>query len=222
MNKVQNINLGGVHFIMNDDAYKKLNEYLNAVSNHFAGSSGQDEIIQDIEIRMAEIFHEHLQGKTIVDMDVLDKAIERLGRPEQFEADEEYATAEESEDKSRTSYEDNTRQEKAYRYSVGKKLFRDPDNQVIAGVCGGLSAYFGINDPVWLRILFVLLLFAGFSSGILYIILWIIMPKARTASDRLAMRGEEINIRSIGNKIEEEINDLGKKFEDMSSDWKKK
>src|SRR5699024_11194484 len=94
-----------------------------------------------------------------------------------------------------------------------RKLFRDKDNKVIAGVASGLAAYFGVDNPVWIRLLFVLLMFGGMSGGLIYVVLWILMPTARTAADRLAMKGEPINISSIARIIEEEITGLGKKFE---------
>lgn len=213
MNKVENINLGGVPFIINQDAYNRLYSYLEAVKIYFADSSGRDEIMEDIEIRIAEIFNERLQGRQIVDNAMVDNAISRLGRPEQFEDTD----TEQGESFSASANDDNARRSsgnfKEKEYTVGRKLFRDKDNKVIAGVASGLAAYFGVDNPVWIRLLFVLLMFGGMSGGLIYVVLWILMPTARTAADRLAMKGEPINISSIARIIEEEITGLGKKFE---------
>ena len=90
----------------------------------------------------------------------------------------------------------------------GKKLMRDPDEKLLGGVCSGLSAYFGIEDPIWVRLIMAGLIFGmGVGFG-LYIILWIVMPDALTASDRLAMRGEDINIQNIGQEMENGIENL--------------
>lgn len=226
MRKVENINLGGIPFIINYDAYEKLENYLDAVRSQFSDSSGQEEIMQDIEIRMAEIFNEKLQSKKIVDMNILDEAISMMGTPDQFDMDSSYDTSSEESSGSKQDHKQkkSSKSKRSFtsegEYSVGKKLFRDPENEMIAGVCSGLSAYFGISDPIWMRILFVILLIGGFSGGIIYIILWILMPEAKTSSDRLAMKGKDINISSIATSVEEELNELGKKFDKMSSDWK--
>lgn len=218
MKKVENINLGNVPFIINDDAYIKLNEYLKAVRNHFSESSGQDEIMQDIEIRISEIFQEKLGNSQIVTLKILDETIAIMGTPDQFDVNGDEDESRESEGRKESQNSHKYQEE----YNLGKRLMRDSEDKVVAGVCSGLSAYFGINDPIWLRILFVLLVIGGGSGVILYIILWILMPKAKSASDRLAMRGKDVNISSIARMVEDEINELGRKFEKMGSDWKKK
>lgn len=209
MHRVENINLGGIPFVINEDAYKMLEAYLKAVRAHFTESSMQDEIMQDIEIRMAEIFTEQLSGRHIVDMKILDEAINRLGRPEQFAPESEEPLYR----KRKTSAQyDEFQEEKETAYTVGKKLFRSPDDNIIAGVCGGFAAYFGMTEPIWIRILFVIFLISGFGL-VLYIILWAIIPKAKTAADKLAMKGKPVTFSSIGHIVEEEISDIGKKFE---------
>jgi len=101
-------------------------------------------------------------------------------------------------------------------------LYRNPDEKVLAGVCSGLSAYLGIEDPLWMRLIFVLAVF-GFGFSVLpYIILWMVVPEAVTSGDRLAMRGEAANVSNIARTVEEELQHLGKKITDISKEFKKK
>ena len=88
-----------------------------------------------------------------------------------------------------------------------KKLYRDPENSVIGGVCGGLSAYFNM-DPVIFRLLFVIFFFAGGASILVYVILWIVLPKAETAAQKLEMRGEKVNVSNLEKKIREEYDNV--------------
>ena len=103
---------------------------------------------------------------------------------------------------------------------TGKRLFRNEDEKIIGGVASGLSAYFGISDPVWIRLGFLFLAISG--VGILpYIVLWIIVPKAKTAGDKLEMRGEPVNVHSIARTVEEELTDLSERITEMTKDFGK-
>ena len=104
--------------------------------------------------------------------------------------------------------------------SHNRRLFRDPEHKVLGGVIGGLSAYYGFKSPILLRILFIALLFAFGSGPLIYIILWIVIPEAKTSSDFLAMRGEDINIDNIARTVEDGFNDLKDKFEEFGNDLK--
>jgi len=209
MKKVVNINLGGRAFTINEDAYSNLERYLKAIERHFSGSDGMEDILYDIENRMAELFVEDEKNGSIITIEKIEKVKSIMGRPEDF-GGEEY---DETETRSKTYTN--------FNYRTGKRLFRDPDDQVIAGVASGLSAYLGINDPIFLRILFVILGFSG--VGVLpYIILWIAVPAARTSSDRLSMKGEDINIDSIAKTVEDTLIDIKDKIEDFSKDLKTK
>jgi phage shock protein PspC (stress-responsive transcriptional regulator) len=221
MKQTVNINLGGHHIIIDDDAYSTLKHYLDKVELQFRNSEGSEEIIHDIEARIAELFQEELKGKEIVTMKEVEKVITIMGTPDDFEST---STAEEEKSSHRdTSRRGSGKRHHSEEYYVGKRLFRDPNDKVVGGVASGLSAYFGIADPVWMRIGFVLLTLFSAGAGIpLYIILWIIVPYAKTASDRLAMRGKPINISSIANSVEEEINDIGDRLHDFSNKMKKK
>jgi len=188
MNDIKNINLGGYPFAIDMEAYFSLEDYLNTIENHFSRSQGRAEIVSDIESRIAEIFKDRPKNLEVVTMKDVHKAISIMGTPEEFGA-----TSYDAED-----YDDIPKTE----WVFGKKLMRDPDDQIVGGVCSGLAAYFGIEDPIWMRAIIAMLIF-GMGVGVgLYIILWIIMPEAKSASDRLAMRGEDINIENIGNEME--------------------
>lgn len=209
MNKVININLGGHALTIDDDAFHSLEKYLNTLKRHFKGSVGYENIIQDIEVRMAEIITENMGGRKIATMSDVKVAMDRMGRPEQLSDDSE----------ERDSYYTESTSDKIY---TDRRLFRDPDNKVIAGVCSGLSAYFGISDPIWLRLGFIFtVLFAGF--GVLpYIILWIAVPEARTSAEKLSMHGEPVNINSIAHKIQDEVSDLSRKISDLGQELRNK
>ena len=191
MNKIYNINLGGYPFTIDDDAYQQLNQYLKTIHKHFQDAEGRDEIISDIEARIAELFNESSEGRQIVTIQDVERAIQIMGTPEEFGA--------EGMDES---------QEKKSKYRTGKRLFRDGENKIIGGVCSGVASYFGIDDPIWVRIGFVISFFAGGVAVPLYLILWAIMPEAKTAGDRLSMRGEDINVSSIARQVQDEIDNL--------------
>ena len=203
MNKIFNINLGGYPFTIDDNAYQKLNKYLSTIERHFSTSEGCEEIISDIESRIAELFNESLNGQPIVSMKDIEAAIVTMGTPEEFGAvDNEYDEPEETHKSSK-------------EYKTGKRLFRDPDTKIIGGVCSGLAAYFGIEDPLWVRLGAIAFLLMGGLAFPLYILLLIIVPKARTSADKLAMRGERIDINNIAKTIEDEIDNISDTFTEL-------
>ncbi len=211
MNKVININLGGYPFIIDEDAYAHLDTYLKTIHRHFRSSEGYDEITSDIESRLAEIFQEILDGRTIVMTKDIKETIAIMGTPEEFgaepiEDDEPVAT---SKDRKST-------------FKTGKRLFRNPEDEVIGGVCSGVAAYIGIQDPLWVRLAFVLIGISGGFGIPMYVILWAILAKAETASDRLAMRGEPINVSNIGKTIEDEIHNFSNKVSEIGGEFASK
>lgn len=197
MNKTININLAGLIFHVDEDAYNRLSSYLAALKKQFSNEKGGSEIISDIEARVAELFTEKLTAtKQVITMRDVEEVIATMGSPEDYEAenDAEYQTG--------TSSNIGADGKKRNR-----RVFRDPDNSNIGGVCGGIGAYLNV-DPLWLRLLF-LLLFFGFGTGILlYIILWIVLPEAKTTAEKLEMRGEDVNIDNIERSIREEAENL--------------
>lgn len=208
MNKIFNINLGGYPITIDEDAYHHLNKYLNTIRNHFADSEGCEDIVSDIEIRMSELLQEGMEGKTIISMKELDGIIKIMGRPEEFGADpieDDYN-------------EETTSKSKSRRIKTGKRIFRSPDDQVIAGVCSGIASYFGVADPLWIRLLFIVLVFGAGVSIILYPLLWVLLPVAKTAGDKLSMRGEPATVSNIAKTIEEELTELSVKINEISRD----
>lgn len=212
MNKTININLGGYAFTIDEDAYETANHYLNTLTRHFGGGEGAAEIMQDIESRMGELVNKKKGTRTIVSkIDILE-SIAVLGTPEELK-DVDFSESRKEEKKSDTG---------SFQLKTGKRLYRDPDDKVIGGVCSGLASYFGIQDAVWVRILFVLLALAGGASFILYAVLWSIVPEAKTVSDRLAMMGEPTNVNNIAKMVKDELEELGDKLQDKFGKKQKK
>jgi len=216
MKKIVNINLGGYPFTIDVDAYGKMESYFSSLEKYFSNYENPHEIIFDIEIRMAELFRENIGESAILACKDVDEAVKILGTPEDFSKDEISEDGETFSEK----VED---EKKSYRrradYRVGKKIFRDPKNKVIGGVCSGLATYFGIPDPIWIRLLFVVLVVSGISP-IIYVALLIIIPKAMTEADRKEMRGEPIDIDTIASSIEEEFSNITDQFQDMATSFK--
>ncbi len=315
MKKVININFQGRVIPIEETAYEILKQYIDSLRQHFAAEEGKDEIINDIEGRIAELFSGVLsKGSTCITEDNVHAVIASIGRPEDFDADLNENTNTKS-DGTSANYSDtsstytntgNVRQERLYRDenhkllggvcagvanyfgidklvvrilfvvfafafgfaiiaylilwvaipstasttigSVRKRLFRDPENKIVSGVCGGLASYFGVN--VWIpRILFLIpflsfvtswhhwgmfnfpnFLNLSFSPGtiLVYIILWLLIPEATTTSDRLEMKGEHVNLNSIKNTIQKDMEgfgerakDFGKEVGERAKDWSK-
>ena len=201
MKKTFTINISGSIFHIDEDAYEKLQVYLRSISAHFGASDEGREIIADIELRISEIFNEKLSSKDqVVTETMIDEVITIMGKLEEiFETD---------------SDEDEiiTETKQTYRR---RRLFRDPDHRVFGGVASGLSAYFGI-EVVVLRLIFVLLFFLGYGfSLLLYIILWIVVPRANTTAQKLEMKGERVNISNIEKSIKDEYQEVKENFDNM-------
>ena len=201
MNKTVTINLGGIVFHIDEDAYQKLSRYFDAIKRSLNNSSGQEEIIKDIEMRISELLSEKLlSDKHVIGLKEIDEVIAVMGQPEDY------------------IIEDDSKAESNYQaYKKSKKLYRDKDKGMIGGVAAGLSHYLGI-DVVWIRVI-LLLFFFGFGTGILaYIILWIATPEAVTTSEKLEMTGEPVTISSIEKKVREEFDSVSEKFKNVDYD----
>ena len=203
MNKTVNINIGGLFFNIDENAFQKLSRYFDAIKQSLSNSNGQEEIMKDIEIRVAELLQEkQLSDKHVVNLTDVDAVISVMGQPEDYRIDEENGAS---------SNEFSTKN------TIVKKLYRDKESSLVGGVCAGLGHYFGI-DTVWIRIfLFVLVWFWG--TGVLaYIILWIVMPEAVTTSEKLEMKGSPVNISNIEKKVREEFENVSQKFKNGEFD----
>lgn len=207
MNKTVTINLSGIIFHIDETAYEILKKYLETLKKHFEGTQGRDEIIADIESRIAEIFSQRIaEGQSAILMDDVDAVMKEMGKPEDITDDNEEAKTETG--KTETTFHDS---------ETRKRFFRNPDDKILAGVCGGVAAYFDI-DPIWLRLAFVLAVFFGGSGLLVYIILWIIIPKANTVSERMQMRGEKVNISNIEKSVKEEMEEFSKRMKDLGKE----
>ena len=203
MNKTVNINLGGMFFHIDEDAYLKLTRYFDAIKRSLNNSSGQDEIIKDIEMRVSELLTEKQKSeKHVVGLKDVDEVITVMGQPEDYIIEDE--------EKTNQSFHDNGRR--------NKKLYRDKEKGMIGGVATGLGHYFGI-EAVWIKIIFLIFVFAGFGTGILaYFVLWVVTPEAITTSEKLEMTGEPVTISNIEKKVREEIESLSDKFKNADYD----
>ncbi|WP_340112023.1 PspC domain-containing protein [Maribellus mangrovi] len=197
MKKTFTINISGTIFHIEDDAYEVLQKYLINLKNHFGSDEEGKEIIADIEARIAEIFSSKTSDdKKVITVEWVNDVIKTMGTPEDF-AEEEGEDEEES---------------IASEAKRKRRLYRDPDHRVLGGVCGGLSAYFGM-DPVILRIIFVVLFFiTSGAAGLAYLILWIAVPKARNTAQRLEMRGQEATVKNIEKSIKEEVKEVKESY----------
>ncbi len=187
MNKTVNINLAGIFFHIDENAYIKLQRYLEAIKRSFTDSQGRSEIISDIEARIAELFTERVKhDKQVIGIKEVDEVVTIMGQPEDYLVDDEI-------------FED----EPIYQNKTGsrsKKLFRDTDNSYVGGVSSGLAHYFGIN-VIWIRIIWFLLIFGAGTGIFIYILLWILVPEAVSTSDKLMMSGKKVTISNIEKKI---------------------
>jgi phage shock protein PspC (stress-responsive transcriptional regulator) len=210
MNKTVTINISGIIFHIEEDAYEKLSKYLSTIKGYFSKSDGGSEIMSDIEARIAEM----LQGKTsaikqVVLMSDVDFVMDNMGKPEEFAGDEQANT----QNTSNSDYSEYSNNE-----PIKRRLYRDGDSKVLGGVCSGIGHYFGF-DPVWLRIaLALLLVFAG-TGVLIYIILWIAIPEAKTMTEKLAMKGEKADINNISKAVKEEAEQLKKRMEKYGKEF---
>ncbi len=202
MNKIFDINLGGLPFQIDDNAYEALTIYLTTLKNHFAHTVGYEEILNDIESRLAEMFSEKIKnGSRIISIVDVDEATTIMGKPEQID-ESENVQQEQTQQKTKEAHQQPN--EHWYR----RRLYRNADDTILGGVCSGLGATLGV-DKVWIRLAFACSILLLGTGALLYIILWIIIPEAKSATEKLEMQGEPINIHNIGKQIEEDAKAFG-------------
>ena len=211
MNKTVNINLGGIFFHIDEVAYQKLKRYIDAIRRSLSDDpKGRDEIISDIELRIGELLSERVKDvRQVVSESDIDEVIGVMGQPEDYLVDEELFTEE-----TKRSYRSSSSRNK----TSGKKLFRDGDDKFLGGVASGIAYYFDV-DVIWIRIALIVAVFAGFGSGLLiYIILWILLPEAKTTADKLQMEGEPVNISNIEKRVRAEFEDASSRVRDAANE----
>ena len=186
------INLGGYSFNIDEDAYSELKRYLKNLELHFAGEESSSEILSDIETRMAELFRTKITTfKQVINIDDVNQAISVMGMPEDIS--------------------DNDRKSARDKFSSPgyHRMYRDPDNRIIGGVCSGMGAYWNI-DPVIVRIIFVALVLAGGIGALVYLILYIVIPEAKTTAQKIEMKGDPVNIHNIKEAVKQEFETVKK------------
>lgn len=198
MKKTVIVNINGIIFHIDEDAYTKLSTYLDALHKYFDSKPEGKEIVSDIESRVAELLQPLIsESKQSVTVEDIDSIIVTLGKPEDIAG---------SDDEAGMPLPGAPEQSHAESAKGTKKLYRDPDNAILGGVCSGLGAYF-LAEPVLFRLIFLVFSFSfvipflrfGFSFWwiIVYIVLWIIMPKAKTAAQKLEMRGQVVTVSNL-------------------------
>ncbi len=196
MNKIIQINLAGQAVSIDELAFSSLSKYLKSLEDHFSNTASGQEILSDIESRIAELFYNKARGgSAFITETHVAEAIALMGTPEDMDPadDAEYT---EHTDGANTTY-----------HAKSKKLFRDPEDRVLGGVCAGLAAYLHLDASI-LRIITILLIFAAGVPVILYIILWIAIPVAKTPQDRYRMHGDANTVSDIANNIRNEANSV--------------
>ncbi|WP_233164705.1 PspC domain-containing protein [Pedobacter sp. ASV28] len=191
MNKTIIINIGNSIIHIEEEAYEILMAYLNEIKYHFAKNADDFEIVKDIENRIAEMFAEILQKgqKQVIDVADVKEVIAQMGSVQDFLNEEE-----------ETAQAENLNM----HYTGIKKLYRDTDEGVVAGVCAGLGHYLNV-EARWIRLAFFLLVFLAGTGVLAYLILWIAMPRAVTRSERMEMRGEATNLYGYKRSFDEEV-----------------
>jgi phage shock protein PspC (stress-responsive transcriptional regulator) len=298
MNKVININFQGRVIPIEEPAYEELKKYVESLRQYFANEEGKEEIINDIENRIAELFSEKLKisGSSFISEAHVETIIASMGRPEQFEEPVSSTSSTSSTPSTPSTSSTSSTSSSLYRNAndkilggvcsglaayfkidttiirvlfamlavgsfgfglllyvvlwailperylnatvVTRKLYRDPEQKVLGGVCSGIAQYFNIQ--VWIpRLIFAIpfilgalesilewVHFSGVFSlslgtwSIIYIILWAVVPKAMTPSEKMEMKGEKVDLESIKNKFREEMSEVGANLKEKTGRWK--
>lgn len=188
MKKTVSINLAGLIFNVEEDGYELLKNYLEEIKAIFSSEEGVSEMLEDIEARIAELFHAKLNvSKQVITESDVSSIMEIMGKPTDYKVD-----TEEGESETGKTYTT----DEPFNDKGNKRLYRDEDNAAVGGVCAGLGHYFDI-DPVIIRVLFVLMVILGGSGILVYLILWIVVPEAKTTAQKLQMRGQPVNLDNI-------------------------
>ncbi len=310
MNKVININFQGRILPIEEQAYEILKQYIASLQVYFANEEGRDEIINDIECRVAELCEDKLKkGEVCINEATINLIIESIGRPADFEAQDGF---EQSTRNNNTQNAERNQQQQAWEFTTQKRLYRDEQNKVLGGVCSGIANYFNI-DPLVVRILWIFLvgvnilgylilwiavpsssvkevggvrkrlfrdidhkIIGGVCAGLakyfsirvgiirllflipfirfifnfehfhlfqfwespdfpsfldftfspgaifVYIVLWLVLPEAKTSADKLEMVGEKVDLNSIKNTIQNDMEGFGKRAQSWGNEFYKK
>jgi len=202
MKKTLSVNLGGSVYHIDEDAYQDLMDYLQDVKRHLGHDASSEEVLNDIEQRISELFSQWMQGlREVITTADVEKVIGILGRPEQFDSSETGATNESGPEEGKKESTRTRQEEKAS--GPHRRLYRDSENAILGGVCSGLAYYLNVS-AVLIRLLLFLLIWFGGTGFLAYFIFWLIIPEAKTSAQRLEMQGEDVTIDNIEKKVREE------------------
>ncbi|MEL5892534.1 PspC domain-containing protein [Bacteroides sp. GD17] len=202
MKKTLTVNLGGTVFNIDDDAYRLLDNYLSNLKLHFRKDAGAEEIVDDIERRISELFAEKLSaGSQVITIADVEEVIARMGKPEDMEAGEESTGSASGGANAGSSSASGSWSTGTAYGSTRRRLYRNPDDKMLGGVISGMAAYLGW-DVTLLRLLLLVVLICGVGTLIpVYIVCWLIIPEASTAAEKLSMRGEAVTVENIGKTV---------------------
>lgn len=184
MKKTINVAIGGCSFTIDDDAYNTLSIYLDRFKAALDNSSTSSDVMDELEVRIADLLKGKLGSREVVDMKMAQDVIGALGYPEGYKEAESQSDGASGE---ATGSQDGPDCSRCNERPV-RKLFRDPDDKKIAGVCSGLALFLGV-DVVLIRIIFLVALLCGSAGGWIYLVIWIAAPEARTAAEKCELRG---------------------------------
>ena len=182
MKKTINVAIGGCSFTIDEDAYDTLSNYLDRFKAAMDNSKGSIQVLEELEVRIADMLKSRLGGRQVVDLAMTQEVIGQLGFPEGYDAADHHKE------------NDTTESENEYQYSGTdgeipvRKLFRDPDGKKLAGVCSGLALFLGV-DVVLIRVIFLVAFICGSAGFWIYLVIWIAAPEARTAAEKCELRG---------------------------------
>lgn len=186
------INLGGFSFNIDEDAYAELKRYLKNLEIHFAEEQSSSEILADIEARMSELFKSRLTPyKQVITMNDVQQVISIMGTPEDI-SDNESKSAKEK-----------------FGTPGYHRMYRDPDHRIIGGVCAGMGAYWNL-EPWIVRLIFIVLTMMGGLGILVYLVLYIVLPEAKTTAQKIEMKGEPVNIHNIKESVKKEFDTVRK------------
>ncbi|MCD8043500.1 MAG: PspC domain-containing protein [Tannerellaceae bacterium] len=196
MKKTLTVNLGGRVFHIDEDAYLLLDKYLTNLHIHFRKEEGSEEILEDFESRISELFSEYIKlGYDVIPLARVEEVIRQMGRPEEIFG-EDYIPEEDQKEEEKKKKSTTER----IKETVSRRLYRNPDDKVLGGVASGVAAYMGW-DPAIVRLVWFLLVFVYGVAVPIYFVLWIVVPMAQTATEKLQMRGESITVENIGKTV---------------------
>lgn len=179
MKKTVNVAIGGCSFIIDEDACDVISNYLDRFKGALDNTSGSADVMDELENRIADLLKGKLAGREVVSISMAQEVIGQLGYPEGYS---------EPEHKHESETEQSAGDSGSYEERPVRKLFRDPDNKKIAGVCSGIALFLGV-DTTLIRIIFLVALICGSAGFWIYLVIWIAAPEARNAAEKCELRG---------------------------------